>query len=422
MGSPLVILSDDRWDDLAEVLDPAIVNAALARAGLGGTGPARIERVHFSARRPTVLSLRVPHGRQTRTLHAEMIGPGAADHAGCEAVRLRKAGRSQLAKAAKSPVIADSQTGLVFRPPGFDARLPGLRLLHDQEAVRDLLSSLGIQRASATWAPILIAHRLGKRAVLKIDLTSQGTVFVRLAPTRTDRPFRAFERHVRIARALDGNPDVSVPSPLGFEPGLGAAVFERLPGRPPRVAGADGLGDTSATLAALDALHRLDASGLPRHGPAEEIALLDAWADPVSALRPECRSMLLNALDRVTAFLQCLDMPAPAFCHRDFHEGQVLIKGGRAGAMDFDTASASDPMIDVGNLIAHYRLQGLRTGFDVAAFVRFAELGPDLRRPDIDIARIEPWRRAALLRLACLYSLTSEPEAVIRALFEEAAE
>lgn len=408
-------------DHLAGILDPQVLGAALERAGHPGSDAVRIARVHFSSRRPTVLQLSLPRSGGSDVLLAELIGDDAESYAATEVRRLSKPRRSQLSRASKSPILADPKTGLVFRPIGLDARLPGLRLLYDALAVDGFLKRhLGPQARAARQVG-LMAHRLGKRAVVRITMANGQVVFVRLGPTANDGPERAYKHHVGIAAALEGRGDVSVPRPLGFDHGLGAAVYGALPGRPPRQIGDEGLCDAHASIRALDTLHLLPHAHLPWHGTAEELAILVDWVARVSILRPEYGDLLVCAMARVADDLGATSKLPGGFCHRDFHEGQILINGKHAGVLDFDTAASADPMLDVGNLMAHYFLAGLRAGSNSVPFELSALSGPDSKRSACESRRALTWRRAALLRLACIYAVTSEPEKVVRPLFTEAA-
>ena len=413
----------ERGAELSEyLLDDAVLGVAAARAGFVWQGMPEIARVHFSRKRPAVIQLRIlakPGATEAPALLAEVLGNAAREHAAAETERLVKSRRAQLVRGRPSPVLADDLTGLVFRPPGYDARLPGLRLLHDPEA-----ACAFVTRFTGTPGPTevrLMAHRLGKRAVLRIRTATGTTVFVRLGPTGNDGPARAFEHHCRIATLLADRPEISVPRPLGFCREFGAAVYAALPGRPPRLSGICGQADTRAALAALKVLHALPSAGLRPHGASAELALIEDWSRRVEKLRPAWTGMLNAALDRVAASLRTLAPTEAAFCHRDFHEGQILVDEGRTGVMDFDTASCADPMLDVGNLAAHYRLHELRTGTCTHTHELIATLGPD-GQCDLAARRsVAIWRRAALLRLACIYALTSEPDDVVRGLFTEAA-
>jgi len=417
-------------DQLAMALDPRQALRAYQRVWRSSHGaPARqisIERVHFSAKRPPIIHYRVHRAGQPapELALAELVGADALGHAENEAVRLSKSRRRQLGKGEGDRVIADIQTGLVFRPPGLDARLPGLKLLHQPElALQIAAEALGIP-TGRLWAKTrLCAQRLGKRAVIRIDLSGrvERTVFARVSPVANMTGRRSYERHVAIADALAGATDIAVPAPIGFIAEIGAGLFTQLPGAPPVLSGLDGFRSVCLTLRALEALQSVAGAEQRRHEPCDELAILRDWAAWATWRHPVLGGPVGKALDRIQGELASIAGATQRLCHRDFHEGQVLLDRTRAGLMDFDTVAQSDPMLDVGNFIAHLRLAGLRRGRNVAPFESTAARGPRRGRTDGEWRRIGIWRRAALLRLGCLYSLTSEPRKTVSALIAGAA-
>jgi aminoglycoside phosphotransferase (APT) family kinase protein len=105
-------------------------------------------------------------------------------------------------------------------------------------------------------------------------------------------------------------------------------------------------------------------------------------------------------------------------CHRDLHEGQILLHEGNVGLLDFDTMRFGDPALDVGNLQAHLMLSSLRYGSSVRAFLN----AMDFAVPHLALKRLRLWRSAALLRLAMIYAFGSMPGAIIQSLIDEAAD
>ena len=131
-----------------------------------------VERVHFPGTKPVQLQIRALDAEgHSQMLLGEWVGPQASDLALAEAARLAKPRRGQ---GTPGPaVVADPAQGLVLRRPGVDAKLPGLRLLHDPVFAAD--------RFGAKAVVTLVAHRLGKRAVLRIS-GPEGVRFARLRP------------------------------------------------------------------------------------------------------------------------------------------------------------------------------------------------------------------------------------------------
>jgi aminoglycoside phosphotransferase (APT) family kinase protein len=153
------------------------------------------------------------------------------------------------------------------------------------------------------------------------------------------------------------------------------------------------------------------------HRVTDELAVLDAWADRTAEVFPDLARRLKGPLRRLAEDMLALPTCPHVLCHRDLHEGQILLHQGRAGLLDFDTLRRGDPALDVGNLQAHLLLAGLLEGTSPRAFLDSMLYA----LPSLSPKRIGIWRRAALLRLAMIYAFSSTPCAIIEGLVDEAA-
>lgn len=373
----------------------------------------RIERMHFPGTKPVQLQIRAVRGDgDDCMLIGEWVGPEATDLAMAEAARLAKPRRGMVPPLGASAVVADPAHGLLLRRPGFDPKLPGMRLLHDVDWAPSRLAALGCDPGASVS---LVAHRLGKRAVLRIDGPG-GTRYARLRPVTSNSGQQAYARHVSLWQALEGCAHLAIPRPLGFDADLGLALFDALPGTPPQFFGLDGFRATQAVMLALAALQGLRIE-TPRHVTADELDILDGWATRVANVFPDLALRLQSPLARLQDDMAALLELPPVPCHRDLHEGQILLDHGRAGLLDFDTLRCGDPALDVGNLQAHLLLASFRNGISRRAYVAAMETA----LPHLSLRRIGVWRRAALLRLAMIYAFTAEPRKIIHSLIDEAA-
>ena len=384
-----------------------------AKALSSGNSPMtlRVGRVHFPATKPMQLVLHA-EGGTAETFIAEWVGPSAETLALAESVRLSKPRRGQSAFGPAAAVVADPGSGLVLRRPGFDTKLPGLRLLHDPVWAADRLGTLGLDPGSKID---LVAHRLGKRAVLRIA-GKHGTHYARLRPVTSGSGQAAYDRHYALWLALDGVSALTIPRPLGFDPDLGLALYAALPGAPPVFRGVPGFRATRDVMNAIRALQALPIVA-EEHRAMDELALLTAWADRTATVFPDLARRLRDPLARLTEDMLALRSLPPVPCHRDLHEGQILLHQGSVGLLDFDTMRLGDPALDVGNLQAHLVLSGLIGGRSNRAFLAAMNTAV----PHLSLKRIGIWRRAALLRLAMIYAFSSTPTQVITALIDEAA-
>jgi len=294
----------------------------------------------------------------------------------------------------------------VLRRPGFDAKLPGLRLLHD--------AAFAAERLGAKVQVSLVAHRLGKRAVLRIT-GPQGVRYARLRPVTSSSGQVAYDRHLALWAALQGNDALAIPRPQGFDAELGMALFDTLPGLAPVFGGLAGFAACRSVVQGLAALQGLT-TGAEQHSTADELAILNVWAARLAQIFPDLSAQVQPLLIRLHDQLTAIPAVTPVLCHRDMHEGQVLLDQGRTGFLDFDTMRMGDPCLDLGNLQAHLILATLRDGMPRRAFVTALE-----NASPHPLHRVALWRRAALLRLAMIYAFSAERPAVIVGLLAEAA-
>lgn len=399
----------DPAHSLAEVMARGPSMSAMS-AVTGSQAPPRLARVHFSDRRP----LQLVYVQEGRTALAELHGAECVE----EAQRLRESlGKSRRGFGAAlddGAVVADPGSGLVLRRPGLDARLPGLRLLHDPEAARAHLTGIEGQDPGPVMAT-LMAHRLGKRAVLRLTGQDGRSRYARLRTDKSGSGQIAYARHEALSDLLRDDPALAIPRPLGTEDETGVALFAELPGQAPEFAGCDGFRACRAIVAALGRLQGLSLRDLAVHDGAAEAQLLGGWIERLRQVFPERAETLSPAVDTVCAALGRAAAPlVPS--HRDLHEKQILLDGPRAGFLDFDTLCLGHPAMDAGNLMAHLFLMGVTTGRRRTAF-ETAILGAMHHVPE---RQLRLWRRAALLRLSMIYAFSDMPRDLQSRLWSEA--
>lgn len=381
------------------LFDPSGLTRELANAMGEVPVSITIERTHFPGNRPIqhVLCGRFRNGR-TETLFAECCPVDPMTHADRVRASLTKSRNGQKSGYDGTAIVLASELGMVLRRPGLDERLPGLRLLHDPAFAR-----VAVRRVLGhDFGPVtaeLVAHRLGKRAVLRIRGVGLN-VFVRLRAIKSGEGDARLKLHRSLWQSLSDETALRIPKPLGGLPEIGAAFFAVLPGRPADFQSQD----ASAVARAIAALQRLDPHGLPVHSGTDEARILLQWFERCKTGRPDLVRKIAPGL---TCLIAKLELAANSLrpCHRDLHEKQVLVSGGVAGLLDFDTLCLSDPALDVGNLLAH---------------LFFAGQDEEPLRRLIDLPGIGLWRSAALYRLAMIYAFTSTPQSVLDRLIEEA--
>jgi len=221
-----------------------------------------------------------------------------------------------------------------------------------------------------------------------------GTVVVKAYASN-----RALAVARRIAALASGPPEPEIPRVLVLNERRRTLVLSHVPGAPltDALAGGD-LRTVKRAGEAIGGWHsywwgRVPA-GLSPHPAERELSILRRKAE-------ETESSVGSLVLRQLAAPQP-PWPCPTVVHRDLYDTQVVV-GERVGLIDLDDAACGPPELDVGNLLAHLTLLGLRLGRPLSAeregFLRgYLGTGPDLER-----GRLDRCETLSLLRLACIH-------------------
>ena len=395
---------------LPAALDPQqILNGLRDGDVLGNGSVARaveVDRVH-RRRGGYVLHLTVlfsvPGGWRSEPFLAELVCDAEAHHSAV----LRKLSKSRRGQKLTSQgrILCFPQLSLVLRPLGLDEALPGLRVFHDRDAAQQVFEKFGIV-GSPKRSDAILAHRLGKRCVVRFDFADHPALIGKITRVTHERGARVHGWTDAIAAAFSREcSEIKVPESVGFDAEHGLSLSDAV---------ANAICDDIAFVCAsrragqaLSALHGLSLDGPARHGVDEELSILDNAATLAVRARPQLADSISAALDHVGEKLQQSEASAPVLSHRDFHPMQLLHTPERTYLIDFDTLSLCDPALDAGNYIAHLCFAGLvaerKTAQTETAFLA----GYGLKLPT---DALDAWRRATLLRLACIYAPTSRYE------------
>lgn len=414
--------------DLQRALDTGHMRVEFAKKTLAEIAELRVARTHFSASRPVTIhyQYRLRGVSDYNTFMGEVTGAHTRAHYETERKRLCDPRRAQLHPDDEASLFALEDPGLVIRTPGLDPKLGGLRLLHDEAFAIGFLARILDKPVTGSLARIeLKAHRSGKRAVLAAKFWNwQGwnhRVYIRLRPTSYEAGSLAYFQHQRLAERLSASDIIRLPQALAYDTPLGAAVYSALPGRPPELTGPRAVEDASLCGTALKELRERGARDGEPWTAGDEIAGLEQWHARISRYRADLELPFQIALERVSRSLESLPKMALAACHRDFHEGQLLLGAGGCGLLDFDTLCLADPALDIGNFCAHVRLSEIRGNGPARDFeARFQACAGTGHAGEA--ARNAAWKRAALLRLAAIHAFSSEPKDVVERLILEAGQ
>jgi aminoglycoside phosphotransferase (APT) family kinase protein len=163
---------------------------------------------------------------------------------------------------------------------------------------------------------------------------------------------------------------------------------------------------------------------LPLFRHRDEVEVLDRWAGRVLGLGLALPAGWIEQRGRLVERFDRLAGSRPVLCHRDLHDGQIVVAGGRIALLDFDLLCIADSALDPANLLAHLELRALQgvagCGVETLAVLSSAFL-EGLESEDSDFgSRLRAYRASSLLRLALVYSVRPPWRGVVPALVHRA--
>lgn len=158
----------------------------------------------------------------------------------------------------------------------------------------------------------------------------------------------------------------------------------------------------------LDGIAALPTEGLEVHDRAAELGVLETFVLRLARVALSPGKDWWRARARLEELGRTIAGGAPVACHRDLHDGQLLLASGRVVLLDLDTLVAGEPELDAGNLLAHHELRRLQDLAGARAVPREDVLDAVRRTGPEDRGaadRLRWYEAASLLRLALLYRL-----------------
>lgn len=203
---------------------------------------------------------------------------------------------------------------------------------------------------------------------------------------------------LRALVALDS--PVTVPRVLRVEPKERLVALTDVPGTPWRNAIIDcddeRCRDVGVAIARWHGYWADQApAGLAAHTPAEELRTLERQ---LAGSPPTVRQAVMTEARTLAE-----PWPCTTAAHRDLYEDQVVLHGHGVGLIDLDDAAIGPPELDVGNLLAHLDLHGLRHQDSAAQYAASAFLDGYRVTAQLDEHLLRRCRRLAQLRLACIH-------------------
>lgn len=362
-----------------------------------------------------VLSISAVLPQGPTTIFGELRPEAPQDYASQVARRMRKQAvrLGYIGPSAQREPCFDETTGLFLRPVGYDEMIDGLAVLHDSLLLDDqAAASPGKTRVH------LVSHRLGRRAVLRIQAQRRGgNRIIKLFKKSSTHAVRALEiTRCLAAGAFSPHAGITVPETIGTLESWNGYMMREAEGAPLSMLGgkarARGISLAGQALAQLHhtGISAADASNVPHlecHTAADETAILAEWVARVCKVLPRHANALNAALTEIISALQSIEAAEAVVSHRDYHEQQLLVNSERATLIDFDTACYADPAIDLGNFLAHLDWRTCQTGVatnnEANRFLSAYALAGGKLNP----GSIAVYRKAARIRLACIYALTT---------------
>jgi len=261
-------------------------------------------------------------------------------------------------------------------------------------------------RLAKTGTLGVLAWRPGRRITLSLDRPGARLV---LKGYRRKRLSVAAERYQLAEQLFEGG-HLHVPSLLSHDEARCCLSIKRVPGQA-LVLGIRARERFFRVGSALNAAQQRPAPKvLPRHGPKDELAVLDQWAARVGWAAGSCPEHWDETRARLDPIGALIDEPDGRVAHRDFHDGQLLDASGRLALVDFDMLATADTLLDAANLLAHLRLralQGLHGTTSESALECGRALLEGLDRTDESNSRLRLrfYQGATFLRLALVYRM-----------------
>ena len=237
----------------------------------------------------------------------------------------------------------------LFRYPE-DSRLPGLRTVADPETARRPISRYVLAMPPRRVRVKLIRYRPASRAVLRHSV-SRARFYARVMRLNAVAPFLK-------AQELVGQSSFVVPRLAGNWAEGGVVWMSEIPGKNLRRGLRQGTTpDATLLLDGLETLWNVS----PTRGTNRPFNLSRAYRRARHSFMhniQDSRAALRNFNDATEVLDPFIRSWHPSgIAHNDFYDDQMLLlRDGRIALVDFEEVGPGDPMLDVGNFLAH--LQG----------------------------------------------------------------
>jgi hypothetical protein len=308
------------------------------------------------------------------------------------------------------PVSFIDELGMLVQVYPFDRRLPGLADLvagPPPELEPMLLASLGPGTWTTEWTVESVRYHALLRSTLRYSMQAQETESGRVECKRFYVKVYRGDEGEDMRRVLEGRSRQSagftIPALLAYLPELGALVLEEAQGTSLRKLISSG-DQAEAMLShvglALAMFHQGDIAGLPSHGLADELALLERSKTFLVSTCPHLQTRIESVFEALKSGLQ--EVP-PGPTHLALRLDPILVDGDRLWLIDLDSLSAADPLLDTAFFLANLASLRIRSKLDDETSRRLARSFADAyfaHTPGAWHVRLPAHYAAALLKAA----------------------
>jgi hypothetical protein len=341
-----MIAADPVLRSLLEAFDMSVISAAIAKAwpSFAPVKTCRIERFRYRPGDRAVFLYELETLTATEWVTGYLFGG-------------RKLGK--LETIAAEDKAFDAELNMMFVRFPADRKLPGLKtLLSNREELLSQLVAAGVVEASADAVISSVKpmrYRPGLAAVLRLELRGTGAHDPQVLFTKTYAKADVAEIHSKFCDQQAGA-RYRLARTLGCLPSENTVFWEAAEGTPlPQFLKTDRV-DVSRVEAGLEAVvefHNTPASNAFQYAPASSIVAAEANSSSrfISAMLPGLCGQLDHLCKELPAQF-CDDIAAPV--HTDMKPEHIFLSEEKAMLIDVEGVELSDPVLDLGNLMARF--------------------------------------------------------------------
>ncbi len=316
-----------------------------------------------------------------------------------------------------SPQRVDRLSAIFYQFPN-DNGISGLKLLAEPEKLVQLVSSsindIG-DILKVTNSNSFNLHRLRykpeNRFIARCEFNCadnslgkklRQSILIRFERDRSSE--KAFQLSVKLHEALKANSRINLPRPLFFMPEYNLQAFEWVEAEKlsELLRGSDPELWVKHAAQVLSVLHSCEFSGLPQHEAAFFRERIQHTSNFLASVSNDINKLSGEIAERLNAIPMTDTNRSAGLVHGDFHQGQVLVAGGKDFVLDFSRCYWGDSAADVGNFLAQLRYWHIIGRLkNIGALEQlFIDSYKSSRNAKVPEQRLKYWKTVGLFELA----------------------